>query len=230
MSGAAELRIHCIGAAPERVEAIEAIARVLVPLARVSHAVTPALHGVAPPDVAIVDAGGAASGESDPDAEPTPVAVETVRRLRANGFNGAIVVLDDAIVPPDGTGDEELARLGATKASTARLGTALAAAFAAAIEPRSGDPAAAQLLAQVGRTRQLLSAGEIAIGLQHSMNNPLAAILAESQLLEMDDLSPEQREAVSRIVALCRRMTAVVRRLDGVGGSAGSTPAAGTER
>ncbi len=226
----AELRVHCIAGSDERAEAIGAIARALVPGARVSHAATPSLQGLGVPDVAVVDTLTVQLPESDSAMEPAASAAEAVRALRAKGFTGAIVVLDDAIAPPESTCDEDLSRLGATRVPTARLHSALSAAFAEALEPRSGDAGAAQLRAQLGRTRQLLSAGEIAIGLQHSMNNPLAAILAESQLLEMDDLSQEQREAVSRIVALCRRMTAVVRRLDGVGGSAGGAPPAGPER
>ena len=40
---------------------------------------------------------------------------------------------------------------------------------------------------------------------QHEMNNPLAALLAESQLLELDPtLTAEQRESVRRIVDLAR--------------------------
>ena len=221
----AELRVHCIAAAPERAGAIEAIARVLAPSAQVSHATTPSLPSARPlPDVAIVDAEGGTGRMERLEAVDPPAEVEAVRRLRAGGFTGGIIVLGDAILPAESTTEEELARLGATRVPTARLGAALTTAFVAALEPRSADAGTAPLLAHLGRTRQLLSAGEIAIGLQHSMNNPLAAILAESQLLEMDDLSAEQREAVARIVALCRRMTAVVRRLDGVGGPVGGGP------
>ena len=217
-----QLRVHCIASAGERAEAIEAIVLVLVPGARVSQAPTAELPGGRPaPDVVIVDAeGGIPIGEQS-GAEPKHADVEAVRRLRAVGFGGPILVLGDAILAPASTTEEELARLGATRVSTARLGPSLAEAFVTALQPRSSHPGSAQLFAHLGRTRQLLSAGEIAIGLQHAMNNPLAAILAESQLLEMDELSTEQREAVGRIVALCRRMTAVVRRLDGVGGQPG---------
>ena len=50
---------------------------------------------------------------------------------------------------------------------------------------------------------------------QHEMNNPLAALLAESQLLELDQtLTDEQRDSVRRIVDLARRVTASSRKLD----------------
>lgn len=50
---------------------------------------------------------------------------------------------------------------------------------------------------------------------QHEMNNPLAALLAESQLLELDPmLNAEQRDSVKRIVDLARRVIASSRKLD----------------
>lgn len=48
-------------------------------------------------------------------------------------------------------------------------------------------------------------------GLQHSLNNPLAGLLAELQLLELDELSPEHRESIERAIGLCRRVIAIVR-------------------
>lgn len=47
--------------------------------------------------------------------------------------------------------------------------------------------------------------------LQHSLNNPLAGLLAELQLLEMDELPPEHRESVERAIELCRRVILIVR-------------------
>jgi signal transduction histidine kinase len=47
--------------------------------------------------------------------------------------------------------------------------------------------------------------------LQHTLNNPLGGLLAELQLLEMDDLNQTQREAIERSIALCRRVIQIVR-------------------
>lgn len=222
----AALHLLCVAPSRARGEALGALARVLEPATQVSHVTRPAVpSGGATPDVALVD--GARSDEErdaggQTGADGVPTAFECVRRLRASGFIGPIIALSDPAAPADSTDfAAEFARLGATHVSESRLPAVLAAAFVAALEPRAADASASRLLTVLRRTRQLLSAGEIALGLQHSMNNPLAAILAESQLLEMDTLSGEQREAVGRIVALCRRMTAVVRRLDGVGGALG---------
>lgn len=47
--------------------------------------------------------------------------------------------------------------------------------------------------------------------LQHTLNNPLAGLLAELQLLEMEDLTQAQREGVERSIALVRRLVQIVR-------------------
>jgi signal transduction histidine kinase len=50
---------------------------------------------------------------------------------------------------------------------------------------------------------------------QHSLNNPLAALLAEAQLLAMETtLDPEHRAAVDRMTELVRRLIALVRGLE----------------
>jgi len=55
---------------------------------------------------------------------------------------------------------------------------------------------------------------------QHKLNNPLAALLAEAQLLGMDEsLSREHRESIGRIIGLVRRVIGVVRSLDTEGAS-----------
>lgn len=52
---------------------------------------------------------------------------------------------------------------------------------------------------------------------QHQLNNPLAALLAESQLLAMEPtLDAEHRAAVERIIELVRRVIGTVRDLDSV--------------
>lgn len=57
----------------------------------------------------------------------------------------------------------------------------------------------------------------VAGSVQHEVNNPLAALLAESQLLVMDPaLGAEQRDSVQRIVDLTRRVISTVRKLDAV--------------
>ncbi len=51
--------------------------------------------------------------------------------------------------------------------------------------------------------------------IQHQLNNPLAALLAETQLLGLETtLGAEQRAATARITELTRRVISLVRDLD----------------
>ena len=81
-------------------------------------------------------------------------------------------------------------------------------AFGAPLPP-GADPAAREL----ARVRHQFAFGEAAHRAQHDVNNPLTALLAEAQLLELEPLAGEHREAASRIVGLARRIAAVIRRL-----------------
>jgi len=47
--------------------------------------------------------------------------------------------------------------------------------------------------------------------LQHTLNNPLAGLLAELQLLEMEDLPDAHRAAIERCISLTRRVVQIVR-------------------
>ena len=145
--------------------------------------------------------------------------LERARLARAAGLAGGLVVL----LPPEasataGAPVEQLAAYGAVPcALDAGFATALPAAVVAACAPRGGaTPSVAER--SLRRVQQLAAAGEIALGLQHAMNNPLTALLAEAQLLELESMTEEQQAAVRRMVELCRRVIALVRRLDGVSG------------
>ena len=68
---------------------------------------------------------------------------------------------------------------------------------------------------RVSGTSKVMELSNAVGRVQHEMNNPLAALLAESQLLELDPtLSDEQRDSVKRIVDLARRVIASSRKLD----------------
>ena len=66
---------------------------------------------------------------------------------------------------------------------------------------------------ELGRVRAQLALGEAARTLQHAFNNPLTALLAEAQLLELEPLADEHRAAVGRILELARRLVGLSRRL-----------------
>jgi signal transduction histidine kinase len=75
------------------------------------------------------------------------------------------------------------------------------------------DPATREL----HRVRRQFALGESARTAQHELNNPLTALLAEAQLLELEPMAGEHRAAVGRIVALARRIAAVARRFEAGG-------------
>jgi signal transduction histidine kinase len=127
-------------------------------------------------------------------------------RLRAMGFAGAIVVVSE------GDTAVALGAAGATQTPPGELASQLVARLSEQLA-LAGSEHAAQLM----RARRLIAAGEIALRFQHSLNNPLAGILAEAQLMQLDSLPPEQHAALERIVGLCRRIIELGKSLDGMG-------------
>jgi hypothetical protein len=81
------------------------------------------------------------------------------------------------------------------------------------------DADAAPAARELSRVRRLYLAGESAHAVHLAMNNTLTALQTEAQLLELEPLADEHRRASTRIVELTRRLTIVMRRLDGVGAS-----------
>lgn len=70
-----------------------------------------------------------------------------------------------------------------------------------------------------GAMAELAALRETAARVQHEVNNPLAALLAEAQLLSQEpELTAEQRRTIERMVELVRRVIATVRQLDSVKG------------
>ena len=66
---------------------------------------------------------------------------------------------------------------------------------------------------ELRQVRSDLALGRSARALQHAFNNPLTALLAEAQLLELEPLADEHRGAVSRILAQARRLVLLSRKL-----------------
>ena len=139
----------------------------------------------------------------------TRATVETLRVLRARGFDAPVLVV--TAVPDDAVLRATAESLGARTVARELIASApseLAAARTAALE---SPPA---VTAELRHARRIFAAGQSALSLQHAINNPLAALLAEAQLLQLEVLTAEQRGSVDRMVDLCRRIVALVRRLD----------------
>jgi signal transduction histidine kinase len=141
--------------------------------------------------------------------------VDVLRALRAGGYEGGVVLLGATVDPEASTAarrfgaEGPVAVVGEGAARADDVAGAVARALDAATRPDDRSR-------EAWRTRQLVAAGELALSLQHAINNPLTAMLAEAQLLEMDLPDGEQRAAVGRILELCRRTIAVARQLDDV--------------
>lgn len=142
------------------------------------------------------------------------VAGETARRLRASSTRSALAFIVNAR-------DEKLAKIGAPvgaleQVEAKALGPAMAGTIERAVAANGWTDDLAAARDELRRTQRLLAAGEIALGLQHAMNNPLTSVLAEAQLLEMEPLPAETATAVRRIIESTRRLVALVRKLDAV--------------
>jgi signal transduction histidine kinase len=129
-------------------------------------------------------------------------------RVRAMGFAGATIVVSD----DPGDRAYALTAAGAAHVAPDKLANQLVPCIGEQLTLAGSEHAA-----QVTRARRLVAAGEIALGFQHALNNPLAGILAEAQLMQLDSLPAEQHAALDRIVALCRRIIELGRSLDGMG-------------
>jgi signal transduction histidine kinase len=150
-----------------------------------------------------------------PDAD---VALTMVSMLRERRWMGGVVLLhasDEADTMTDASLLRRAAELRiAAIVSPVEAPERLAAAVTEALPGASGDLVAAEAWMRLRRVQRLIAAGEIAAQLQHALANPLTALLAEAQLLEMEPLSPELHEAVGRIIAQCRRTIEVAKRLE----------------
>ena len=141
-----------------------------------------------------------------------------VRELRAHGYQRPILLV---VASPRAAPVHDLLQLGvstilAESTFALQLPEALLALLASE-KQCLGSARAAAISTSLRRLRATIAAGEVAGGLQHMLNNPLAALLAEAQLLELESLSPEHMASVQRIVALCRRVIGVSRTIAGIG-------------
>jgi signal transduction histidine kinase len=148
---------------------------------------------------------------------------DVLRRLRAGGVQSAFVIL---VTERDQALASRVAGVGAVE--QVAIGDAPRQLGAAVESSLGAGPWTLTLEAvrdELRRTQRLLAAGEVALGLQHAMNNPLTAVLAEAQLLEMESLPEEQATAVRRIVENTRRVVQLVRKLDVVSAKEPARPA-----
>ena len=140
--------------------------------------------------------------------------LEVCRRIRAHaeGAHAYLIVVTarsgsqhlDAVL--DAGADDYLSKPVSPEDIVARL----------RIAERRMEIAAARRTAEseLQRARYLAGIGELSLAIQHEINNPLAALLANSSLVSSGILSPDESVASLKVVdEQARRIAAVVRRL-----------------
>src|SRR5688500_1551689 len=95
---------------------------------------------------------------------------------------------------PDAARAQRLGDFLATALPTVTIEVRVEPGGAPRLSDETAPSAAPALVAALDHASATLARGERASELRHALNNPLAALLAEAQLLEMDAPTPEQRE------------------------------------
>lgn len=142
-------------------------------------------------------------------------ALATVEQYRARGGEAAVVLVLDA---PEALDHESVGMLGIaalldSRAMATELFAVLERVFTRCVSRSLDDDALPRYLRHC---HAMLAAGRTASRLPHRLNNPLAALLAEAELLRLEPLSEGQRESVDRILEISHRLIDEVRVLDGV--------------
>jgi signal transduction histidine kinase len=140
--------------------------------------------------------------------------LDAAQEIRGRAYRGGIILLTSGA---DADIDRKLLAIAPAKSVIrGKLVEQLPAALGAlsAVADPGGELGTVQR--ELRRMQQLVAAGESTMRIQHALNNPLAALMAEAQLLELEPLTEENLAAVKRIVQLCRRMVVMVRGMDTV--------------
>jgi signal transduction histidine kinase len=197
--GTRRARVHLLTDDPALEQLVRELLATTLPSTLVD-ATTPAEAPLVPADAAIIDH----------TVRALPAFI-VAQELRARGFGGGIVIIAAA-------GDKAEERLltvaPAREVSRSEIASGLPHALAAVVSRPAADGELTAVERDLRRTQQLIAMGEVTSRIQHTLNNPLTALLAEAQLLEMEPLDPDQLASVRRIIELCRRVVTMVRGLD----------------
>ena len=136
------------------------------------------------------------------------------QEIRGRGYHGGIILLTSGA---DADIDRKLLAVAPAKSVIrGKLVEQLPAALGALSAVADPGEELGVVQRDLRRMQQLVASGESTMRIQHALNNPLAALMAEAQLLELEPLTEENLAAVKRIVQLCRRMVVMVRGMDTV--------------
>ena len=134
------------------------------------------------------------------------------QEIRACGYRGGIILLASRADPD--LARKLLAIAPATSVIRAQLVEQLPVALSTLLAIADPGEELGPVQRDLRQLQQLVASGRATMRIQHALNNPLAALLAEAQLLELEPLTEENLAAVKRIVQLCRRMVGMVRSID----------------
>ena len=181
------------------------------------------IHAILPD--ANVESGDLALLRDPPRAECVVVAVGAlssgseaiVRDLRARGYANAIILVADS---PEMLPASALTLLGVQRTiATVNMALVLPSALTKVLDGQDAVNASEtgrRTLASLRRLQAVVASGQIAARLQHRLNNPLAALLAEAQLLELEPLASDHATSVRRIIELCRRVIEETKSIEGL--------------
>ncbi|MGQ0648503.1 MAG: hypothetical protein ACT4P7_13140 [Gemmatimonadaceae bacterium] len=204
--------IVCLSTNADAADVLQGTVQRIVPDARVESA-DPSVLRDSPRSDCVILAVGSMNASSEP----------LVRELRARGYVNAIIVVADG---PDMLPVRALELLGVERTlATGNLALALPVCLSEVLgsqERIQQSESGRRILASLRRLQTVIAAGQLAARLQHRLNNPLAALLAEAQLLELEALTPDHTTSVRRIIELCRRVIDETRSIEGLANAGGS--------
>lgn len=199
-------RIVCLSTDSDATEVLLEAVQAIVPEANVESADLSLLRDPPRSECVVVAVGPLASGSES-----------IVRDLRARGYANAIVLVADS---PDMLPTSALTLLGVQQTiATSNMALTLPGVLSKVLESQDAVRASEtgrRTLASLRRLQAIVASGQIAARLQHRLNNPLAALLAEAQLLELEPLFPDHATSVRRIIELCRRVIEETRSIEGL--------------
>ena len=199
-------RIVCLSTDSDATDVLLDAVQAIMPEANVESGNLTLLRDPPKAECVVVAVGALASGSES-----------IVRDLRGRGYANAIILVADS---PDMLPASALTMLGVQQTiATAKMALTLPSVLTTVLESQDAvqaSEAGRRILASLRRLQAIVASGQIAARLQHRLNNPLAALLAEAQLLELEALAPDHATSVRRIIELCRRVIEETKSIEGL--------------
>ncbi|MBC7896222.1 MAG: hypothetical protein H7066_12480 [Cytophagaceae bacterium] len=199
-------RVVCLSTDSDATDVLLETVQAILPDANVESADLTLLRDTPRSECVVVAVGALSSGSES-----------IVRDLRARGYVNAIILVADS---PEMLPQAALALLGVQRTiATVNMALVLPSVLTKVLDAQDAVKASEtgrRTLASLRRLQTVIASGQIAARLQHRLNNPLAALLAEAQLLELEPLAPDHATSVRRMIELCRRIIEETKSIEGL--------------